>query len=90
MLIPRYWAKTDGSATDPKGCPLPPGQHPREDAVLERPFAAWLARYEAASAGFAACRYLESIGSARALPEAQAIVDEHDRVSRARSELPLA
>jgi hypothetical protein len=40
--------------------------------------------------GFAACKYLESVGSGRPSPESREIVEEHDRVSRALSDLPLA
>jgi hypothetical protein len=71
------------------GCPLPPGRHPREAGAASG-FAAWLAAYETASDRFASCKYLESIGPGRTSSEARAIVEEHDRVSRALSDLPLA
>jgi hypothetical protein len=43
-----------------------------------------------AIARFASCRYLESVGSGRPAPESREIVEEHDRVSGALSDLPLA
>jgi hypothetical protein len=70
--------------------PRPPDQHPREEHALRERFSAWLARYEAASERFATCRFLEAAGAGRPGTEARAIVDEHDRVTRATSELPLA
>lgn len=72
------------------GCSLPPGRYPREDERLQSRFDAWLADYEAASTGFASCRYVESIGSGRPSYRTRAIVEEHDTVTRALSDLPLA
>jgi hypothetical protein len=72
------------------GCPLPPNQHPRDDREARERFEAWRRRYEAESARFASCRYLESIGGDRPSANARAIVEEHDRVSRALADLPLA
>ena len=69
-------------------CPLPPGQHPREGKD-EDAFRAWLSKYEAASEGFAACRFLESTG-ARPSTELMVLVDEHDRMCGATSDRPLA
>jgi hypothetical protein len=69
---------------------LPPGQHPREEANLQREFATWRTRYESASSRFATCRFLESVGSGWASAETQAIVEEHDTSCRALSDLPLA
>jgi hypothetical protein len=72
------------------GCPLPPGRHPRDGGGHESGFAAWLAAYEAASDPFASCKYLEPIGPGRTSAETRAILQEHDDVSRALSDLPLA
>jgi hypothetical protein len=52
--------------------------------------AEWLAAYEAASEGFASCRYLTTFGTGGTHPAARAVADLHDRLSRATSELPLA
>jgi hypothetical protein len=72
------------------GYRLPPGQYPREDAQARARFAEWLRGYESACERFATCRYLESVGPGRQLPETREIVEEHDRVTRAATPLPLA
>lgn len=51
----------------------------------------WIARYESQAANYAACRYLETLGSGFIHPELQAVVALHDSESRAlRQDLPLA
>jgi hypothetical protein len=72
------------------GCPLPPGAFPREEPNVQAAFAPWLERYEQASQRHATCRYLESVGGDRQLPGIRRIVAEHDRTTRADSDLPLA
>jgi hypothetical protein len=71
-------------------CPPPPSRYPYETAAERDAFAAWLAEYEAKSAGYAACRYLESIGSSWPIAAAREVIAEHDRGARAESGLPLA
>ena len=71
-------------------CPAPPSRFPREDAAAHARFAEWLREYEARSAGYATCQFLESVGAGRQSDEARAIVIEHDRTSKAESGLPLA
>ncbi|MFN7695097.1 MAG: hypothetical protein ACK5O3_13765 [Burkholderiales bacterium] len=51
---------------------------------------AWLTQYEALSAGFAACRFLEELGEGNSDPSLQDAVALHDTRSRALSPLPLA
>lgn len=51
---------------------------------------AWVAAYERAAAGHAACQYLESVGSKDLHPSALAVQQVHDELSRAQSGLPLA
>lgn len=51
---------------------------------------AWLERYDRAAAGFAACRFIESIGKGASDPAAQAVKQSHDELSRAHSTLPIA
>ena len=51
---------------------------------------AWLERYDRAAAGFAACRFVESIGSGVSVPAARAVQQLHDELCRARSNLPIA
>ncbi|MEP6723604.1 MAG: hypothetical protein ABJA77_19340 [Variovorax sp.] len=50
----------------------------------------WVARYEAAARGHAACRFLETVGSGTVHPSAQRVQALHDELSRAQSELPIA
>jgi hypothetical protein len=69
--------------------PLPPGSFPRA-GVQEAEFAIWLARYELASAQYAACRYLETLGEDRIAPPLTRLVAVHDEYSGALSERPLA
>lgn len=53
--------------------------------------AAWVARYEQAANGFAACHFAESSGSGAADPALAEVVDLHDRCCHAlRTTLPLA
>ncbi len=52
---------------------------------------AWIARYEEKAADFAACRYMESLGSGRVDSSLRPVIDMHDRESRALAfELPIA
>lgn len=43
----------------------------------------WIANYEARAAGFAACRYIESMGSGAVHASLQPVIDLHDAASRA-------
>jgi hypothetical protein len=80
-LTPKPWRS---------GCRMPPGRHPREDAAVRARFAAWLQQYEAASERFATCRFIEAIGVGLPSSAARVIVEEHDRLTRAQSDSPLA
>lgn len=51
---------------------------------------AWLERYDRAAAGFAACRFVESIGSGVSVPAARTVQELHDELCQARSDLPIA
>lgn len=44
---------------------------------------AWISQYELAASQFAACRYIESLGSGVVDPAIQAVIDLHDRESGA-------
>ncbi|MGM9486973.1 hypothetical protein [Ideonella sp. YS5] len=51
----------------------------------------WIARYEQAASGFAACRFLESLGSGVVHDDIGKVIELHDRESRAlRPELEIA
>jgi hypothetical protein len=59
------------------------------DRLAERD--AWIARYEKAADGHAACQYLESVGKLENVhPSAKAVQELHDERSRALSGLPIA
>jgi hypothetical protein len=63
-------------------CLLPPGQHPRMDGAARQRFSTWLGQYELAARKYAACRYMERIGSRRLKNTAEQLVALHDRVTR--------
>lgn len=51
----------------------------------------WVAEYERAAAAYAACRFVESLGSGVVHPEIRSVVALHDRESRATQlDLPIA
>jgi len=50
----------------------------------------WIAAYESAAAGFAACEFLDSVGSGVVHPEIARVVKLHDDLSRATTGLPIA
>jgi hypothetical protein len=50
----------------------------------------WIAAYDAAAAGFAACEFVEAVGSGIVHPEVAPVVRLHDDRSRATSGLPIA
>jgi len=51
---------------------------------------AWVERYEAAARGYAACRFLEALGSSTVDPAARAVQELHDEQCGALGSLPLA
>lgn len=51
---------------------------------------AWIAQYEQAAQGYAACRFMEEIGNSAIAPEALAVQNVHDELCRAQSSLPTA
>jgi len=50
----------------------------------------WIEGYEKASVGFAACRFLESLGSDTADPEAERVRSWHDEYCKSESDLVIA
>lgn len=66
-----------------------PGVWPvRPERRAER--AAWIAAYEEAARGHAACRHLCALGGGDPDPRVQRVVALHDELSRAHSGLPIA
>lgn len=52
--------------------------------------AQWQAEYEQKQAGFATCRYVETLGRKEIHPEVQTVLALHDRFTRCDQDLPLA
>jgi hypothetical protein len=71
------------------GVKLPPGRFPRPQGSEPR-FEEWLREYRARSAGHAACRFLDTIGSGRIAAELAPLVRIHDERSGALGEATLA
>lgn len=51
---------------------------------------AWVEQYEARASAFAACRFIESIGSGSVHADVRPVLEWHDALSGARTERPLA
>lgn len=51
---------------------------------------AWIERYEALAPRYAACRYVQTIGSGVVHIDAKPVIELHDRLCQAHTELPLA
>lgn len=59
-----------------------PGVWPVQPSLLAKR-EAWVAVYEARAAGFAACRYVESLGSGVVHASLKGVIELHDRASKA-------
>ena len=67
-----------------------PGVWPVDPAKLPAR-EAWVARYEKVAQGHAACQFMESIGNSfQVHPNAKAVQELHDELTRANSGLPIA
>jgi hypothetical protein len=51
---------------------------------------AWLEHYDRTAAGFAACRFIESVGNGVSNPAALAVKQLHDELCKAHTTLPIA
>lgn len=75
---------------------IPDNMRPRPGVWPVRPESmaartAWISRYEAKSEEFAACRYVESLGSGKVDYQIRPVIELHDRESRALArEFPIA
>jgi len=67
-----------------------PQRWPWLNAKEEIKFQKWEAHYKTASAEWATCELIRTIGNSIIHPEAQSILKLHDDVTRAESKLPLA
>ncbi len=83
-VSPKPWRIGIGGHMKPR-----PGIWPvRAEALPQR--SAWIEKYEAASTGFASCKFLDALGSRTIDPKAEAVRDLHDRLAKATSNLPIA
>jgi hypothetical protein len=80
-LTPKHWRC---------GAERPPNRFPWSNTGEEERFRRWQRGYEAKSASFAVCRFVEQIGTPRANAELQKLIDLHDEMSGVKSALPLA
>ena len=62
--------------------PVDPARKPERDR--------WIAAYDAASKGYASCRFIETVGEGAKDPDAEDVRALHDDLSRAMSDLLLA
>jgi hypothetical protein len=83
-VSPKPWRVGIGKHMKPR-----PGVWPvRPERLPDRQ--EWIAAYEAASAGFAACEFIDTVGSGVIHPGLAAVIKLHDDLSRATSGLPIA
>ncbi len=72
------------------GLHKPPVRWPFENEAVESRFQQWESSYLGAAGQFATCRLIKRIGTDVVHHEIQAIIELHDQVSCADSDLPLA
>jgi len=70
--------------------PKPPTSFPFASAADEARMRRWQQDYAAGSEPWAVCRLVEEVGARRVHADLARLVDLHDRISRATSDLPLA
>jgi hypothetical protein len=83
-LTPKPWRIGINAHMKPRPgvWPVAPERRPVRDA--------WIARYEAASRGYAACRFVEAVGSGATHIDVETVRRLHDDGSRALQDLPIA
>ena len=69
---------------------LPPARYPYQNARAEQEHRQWVQRYESVSLRYGVCKFLQEYGSRARHPDAAAVLDIHDRYTRAGEELRLA
>jgi hypothetical protein len=72
------------------GLGAPSASFPFESPQEEARFREWDVRYGAATARYATCQYVASFPDARIEPAFEDLIQYHDQVSKATSQLPLA
>ncbi len=68
----------------------PPVEFPFETPQAEAEYRRWESEYNSRAGRFATCQYVTTVGSGGTAAEFQALVDYHDRETKATSGLPLA
>ena len=81
-LTPKPWRIGIAAHLRPGVWPIAPERRPIRDA--------WIADYEAASRGYAACRFLEAVGSGTVHIDIELVRRIHDDESKALQNLPIA
>jgi hypothetical protein len=82
-LTPKPWRMGMKPMTPRAAWPVPPEKRPQREA--------WVAQYEAASRGYAACRFVEAVGSGAVDIDVETVRRFHDDACRALDErLPIA
>lgn len=72
------------------GATVPPASFPRDGAPLQQAFERWRADYERRAQGHAVCAFVDTLGTPAPASHNRALVELHDRETRATSALPLA
>jgi hypothetical protein len=80
-LTPKYWRC---------GGRRPPNRFPWDTEADEQEYRAWEREYEAQSARFATCRFVEQFGSQEGNAESAALIRLHDELTKSDSGLELA
>ncbi len=83
-VSPKPWRIGIGEHLRPR-----PGVWPvRPEQMAKR--TAWIQDYDAQSTAYAACTYIESLGSGKVSPQAKSVQEWHDQLCQANSPLPIA
>lgn len=72
------------------GCAANTTRWPRQTPETQERFERWRQGYTSRQAQFATCRYLGSYGSGRVIPDAETIIEIHDKLTRSAEPLLLA
>jgi hypothetical protein len=75
-LTPKHWRCRVES---------PRGRYPFRDQVEEDMHRLWIEKYNAATSGYAVCRFVEQIGSQAAFSDFRRLIELHDRETKAIS-----
>ncbi|MFN8391823.1 MAG: hypothetical protein U0136_16155 [Bdellovibrionota bacterium] len=71
-------------------CAVPPHRYPFQSQSEMGAMEQWITEYRNASSSFATCKFLQAVGGSRIDPVVEDVLREHDAMTCAMSELPLA